>query len=127
MQPIPFLGEKLEESDWVVEPKIDGWRMQVVKTPDGTVSIWGRRLEKNPDWTDKLPDIRRIAEKILPNGTIIDTELYSTGGRRFIPSLFAEQPKVKPIVYVFDVIYWKGKFVGDTSLKERRRILEGIR
>ncbi len=126
MQPIPYLGEELDEKNWVVEPKIDGWRMQIVKSTEGDVSLWGRRLEKNPNWTEKLPQIAEVANSVLPIGTIIDTELYSTGGRRFIPSLFASKPKVKPIVYVFDVIYWKGEFVGNLSLKDRRKILEMV-
>jgi ATP-dependent DNA ligase len=127
MQPIPYFGEKLEEDKWVVEPKIDGWRLQVIKGLDGKVSLWGRRLEKRPNWTDKLSSVKERALQLLPNGTLLDAELYSTGGRRFIPSLFALSPKVKPIVYVFDVIFWGGEFVGDLSLRKRRAILESIR
>ena len=99
----------------------------MIRDLDGNVSLWGRRLEKRPNWTDKLPMVRDRALELLPKGTLIDAELYSTGGRRFIPSLFALSPKVKPIVYVFDVIFWRGEFVGDLTLRERRKILEGIR
>jgi len=46
MQPIPYFGEKLG-SGWVYEPKIDGWRLQIIKFPNSEVELWGRRLEKN--------------------------------------------------------------------------------
>jgi len=63
MQPIPYFGEKFE-GKWIVEPKIDGWRLQIIRYPDGKLELWGRRLEKNPNWTDKLQNIARLAEKI---------------------------------------------------------------
>jgi len=63
------------------------------------------------------------ATKNLPDGTLLDCELFSTGGRQFITSLFAKKPKVKPIIYVFDVIYYNNIFVGDLSLKQRKTIL----
>lgn len=30
MQPIPYFGEKIK-GEWIIEPKIDGWRMQLIK------------------------------------------------------------------------------------------------
>jgi ATP-dependent DNA ligase len=45
MQPIPYFGEKLK-GEWIVEPKIDGWRLQIIKYEDGKIEYWGRRLEK---------------------------------------------------------------------------------
>lgn len=128
MQPIPYFGENLNlEGNWVVEPKIDGWRLEVIKTKE-KVLFFGRRLEKNPDWT--LPLSRIIKEdslKDLPCDTILDCELYSDKGRRFIPSLFSKEPKVKPIIFVFDIIYLDGKFIGDLPLIERKNILKKIK
>lgn len=125
MQPIPYFGEKIE-GDWIVEPKIDGWRLEVIKDK-GKALFYGRRLEKCPDWTDKLSNVLPKASlEDVPEGTILDCELYTSEGRRFIPSLFAKKPNTQPIVYVFDVIYLKGKFIGSLPLKERKRILEGL-
>jgi len=127
MQPIPYFGEELEEGKWVFEPKIDGWRMQILKAPNGKVELWGRRLEKNPHWTEKLPQIKKVAEEILPDGILLDAELFSSGGRRYIPSLFAKNPKVEPVVYVFDVVFFRGKFIGRKPLRERRELLRVIK
>lgn len=121
MQPIPYFGEKLS-GEWLFEPKIDGWRLQILCRERGHAECWGRRLEKEPNWSRKLPVITKAAET-LPEGTLIDCELSSTGGRRFIPSLFARQPKVKPLVYVFDVIFLARQNISRRPLKKRKQLL----
>ncbi len=124
MQPIPYFGEKINFDDWVWEVKIDGWRLQIIKFYTGKIEFYGRRLETNPRWTEKLCYLIDTVDKVLPEYTLIDCELYSDKGRRFIPSLFTKNPKVKPIIYVFDVIFFKEKFVGNLELFKRREILE---
>lgn len=121
MQPIPYFGEKLGK-DWIYEPKVDGWRLQIIKYPDGKIECWGRRLEKKPNWTNNLLVIIKAAQD-FPSGTIVDAELYSTRGRRFIPSVIAGNRKAKPLVYLFDIIYYRGKFVGNLPLKKRKKLL----
>ncbi|MCM8784549.1 MAG: hypothetical protein NC818_07310 [Candidatus Omnitrophica bacterium] len=126
MQPIPYFGEKLK-GKWIYEPKLDGWRIEIIKCSDGKIKFFGRRLEKNPDWTE---DLKYIAEKIegkIPKGTILDGELYSSKGRRFIPSLFSKKQKVEPIIGIFDVIYLGEKFLGNLPLSERKYILSKIK
>jgi len=125
MQPIPYFGENIS-GNWIYEPKIDGWRMQILRYKSGQVECWGRRLERKPNWSEKLKKIVKMAEKRLPKGVLIDCELFSSGGRRFIPSLFAKKPKVKPIIYVFDVIFFKGCAVTTLELHERKRILKEL-
>jgi ATP-dependent DNA ligase len=124
MQPIPYFGEKLK-GDWIVEPKIDGWRMQIIKYADGKVECWGRRLDRKPEWSSKLRFIEK-ATRNLPNGILLDCELYSTGGRRFIPSLFSNTGKAKPIIYVFDVIFYENTLVGDLELRVRKGIIKRL-
>ena len=122
MQPIPYFGEKIR-NEWIYEPKIDGWRMQIIHYRKGNIECWGRRLERNPNWTAKLAYILEELDGALPEGTLLDCELHSDGGRRFIPSLFARNPKVKPVVYVFDVVYFKRKNISKRSLKSRKGTL----
>ena len=123
MQPIPYFGEELD-GDWLYEPKYDGWRMQLIKCSSGEVKIFGRRLEKNPDWTEKLSYLVEKIGKILPSGSILDAELCSDKGRRFIPSLFCSKPKAKPKIFVFDIIYLNNEFVGNKHLRDRKNILK---
>lgn len=126
MQPIPYFSEKIKKSDWILEPKIDGWRMQIICKENGKVEFWGRRLEKNPNWTEKLKHLASKLENILKPNTLIDAELYAEGGRRFIPSVLAKKKKIKPIIYVFDIIYLNGKFVGNLPLSKRKALLKKI-
>jgi ATP-dependent DNA ligase len=126
MQPIPYFGEELE-GEWIYEPKIDGWRLQIIRYENGEVELWGRRLEKSPNWTEKLSYIAKRVGNFLPRGSLLDAELYSVGGRRWIPSLFARKPQKRPIIYIFDVIFFEGEFVGNLPLRERRKIIEGLK
>jgi ATP-dependent DNA ligase len=123
MQPIPYMGETLE-GDWIVEPKVDGWRLQILKA-NGKIQFWGRRLEKNPNWTDKLSYLSDFLRHI-PDNTILDAELYSEKGRRFIPSLFKKNPDVRPVIMVFDVLYLNGEKVFMLPLKDRKLFLENL-
>jgi ATP-dependent DNA ligase len=125
MQPIPYFGEKIHGA-WVYEPKIDGWRMQIVRYNNGKLECWGRRLERKPNWSEKLRYLVRDLQDVLPAGTILDCELYSSRGRRFIPSLFARHPKVKPIVFVFDIIYLRDMDISKKPLRKRKSLLAGI-
>jgi ATP-dependent DNA ligase len=125
MQPIPYFGEKLSE-EWIVEPKIDGWRLQIIKYRDDKIEYWGRRLEKKPNWTKNLKFLDKFLENV-PKGTLLDCELYSTKGRRGIPSVIKKTGKAKPKIFVFDVVFLKGKFLGKKPLRERKRILEKLK
>ncbi|MCR4428615.1 MAG: hypothetical protein NUV68_04635 [Caldiserica bacterium] len=124
MQPIPYFGEKLS-GDWIWEPKIDGWRMQIIVKEEG-VEFWGRRLERKPNWTEKLKAVPRSGLSNVPPGTILDCELYCDQGRRFIPSLFTANPRGKPMVLIFDIIFFKGEFLGNLPLCRRKEILSHL-
>lgn len=125
MQPIPYFGEKLDEN-WIVEPKIDGWRMQIIRYEDGKVEFWGRRLERNPNWTEKLKRFIKIVETFLPPSSILDSEITDERGRRYIPSIFANKRDSKPKIYVFDIIFFEGKEIYKLPFYKRRKILENI-
>ena len=73
MQPIPYFGEEIR-GDWIYEPKIDGWRMQVIKYSNGALECWGRRLERKPDWSEKLHYLLEEIEDTVPAGTKLDCE-----------------------------------------------------
>jgi ATP-dependent DNA ligase len=125
MQPIPYFGETLK-GKWIYEPKIDGWRMQIIKYRDGHAECWGRRIERHPDWSQKLRSVVERAEDCLPKGILLDCELTSTQGRRFIPSLFSRAPKAQPIVYVFDVVYFHNRNISRLHLASRKEIIKTL-
>ena len=125
MQPIPYFGEKLN-GEWIVEPKIDGWRLQIIKYENGRIEYWGRRLEKHPNWTKNLSYLNSSLKEI-PNGTLLDCELYSTKGRRGIPSVLARTKQAEPLIFVFDIIFLDNRFLGNKPLRERKKILEQLK
>lgn len=100
--------------------------MQIICKQAHELECWGRRLERKPNWTEKLHYLLEGLDGVIPAYTLLDCELYSNGGRRFIPSLFARNPKVKPIVYVFDVVYLAGKDVCKRTLRKRKEALRNI-
>ncbi|BAL81670.1 ATP-dependent DNA ligase [Caldisericum exile] len=125
MQPIPYFGEVLV-GNWIWEYKVDGFRLQIIKN-DGKIYYFGRRLEKNPDWTEKLNKVIPFESfRNLPDKSMLDAELYSTIGRRGVPSVFANNGKAAPIIYVFDVIFYAGTFVGNLPLSKRKEMLNSI-
>lgn len=128
MQPIPYFGEKLN-GNWIVEPKYDGWRLQIIKCSNGSIKFYGRRLEKNPNWTEKLSYLIEKINNIIPAGTILDCELCTDKGRQYIPSLFRNSfpQNIIPIVYIFDVIFYDNKFVGNLPLRKRKLILNELK
>jgi ATP-dependent DNA ligase len=125
MQPIPYFGEALTDT-WLYEPKIDGWRMQILRRMDGRVELWGRRLERRPDWTGRLKDIADLCRHAFPAGTLVDCELSSSRGRRFVPSLFAKNPKATPHIYVFDILWINNRPVHELPLVERKQHLKNL-
>ncbi|MEO0130948.1 MAG: hypothetical protein ABIK76_04585 [candidate division WOR-3 bacterium] len=125
MQPIPYFGEEIK-GDWIYEPKIDGWRLQVIIYQDGKIEFWGRRLEKNPNWTEKLSYLKEYL-KDIEKGTLLDCELYTNEGRNKIPSLFTKKFICQPIIYVFDIVFYQNRFVGNLTLRERKEILKSLK
>lgn len=126
MQPIPYLGEKIR-GGWIYEPKIDGWRMQIICNNANELECWGRRLERKPNWSQKLHYLLERLNGVIPANTLLDCELSSDRGRRFVPSLLARKPRAKPIVYIFDVICLAGEDISNRTLRKRKEALEKIR
>jgi ATP-dependent DNA ligase len=121
MQPIPYFGEPLEYTDYIIEPKIDGWRLQVIIS-DGNIKYFGRRLDKHPDWTNKLSYLNPLFTN-MPPGTLLDCELTTIYGRRYIPSLFANCHSNIVQIYIFDIVYYNGSLIANLPLITRKIFL----
>jgi hypothetical protein len=100
--------------------------LQIIKYENGKIEYWGRRLEKNPNWTENLKFLDKFLEN-APKGTLLDCKLYSTERRRGVPSVLKKTGKAKPLIFVFDVVFFNGKFIGEKTLKKRKKILEKIK
>lgn len=109
---------------WTYEIKLDGYRLEVVKTADAVTLLSRRRNILN----EKYPYIAE-ALKGLPDETVIDGELVALdeAGRSHFNRLQNFRSAAGEIRYVaFDVLMHRGKDLTLRPLTERRRILKHL-
>lgn len=121
----------------ILEPKLDGFRMQIHKVKD-QVKLFTRRLE---DVTKQFPDVEKIAKThILSKDAILDSEVVGIDPKtkRVIPFQNISQrikrkydieqmAKILPVVImVFDVIHLNGEGMLDVPFEERRKKLKAV-
>jgi DNA ligase-1 len=133
----PGIEDVLEDIDEVAfEIKYDGARIQIHKVGE-KIKIFSRRLE---DVTENLPDIVKCAKKGILEDAIVEGEAVAIDPETRKPRAFQYMLKrfrrkydiermAKKIpfeVYLFDVLYAKGKSQIDEPFKKRRKVLENI-
>jgi bifunctional non-homologous end joining protein LigD len=107
--------------DWTYEIKLDGFRLEAVKTR-GDVTLYSRR--KNP-LNRKFPYIA-AALADLPDATVIDGEVVAldeSGRSDFNLLQNFRSAEASIHYYVFDILVLRGKLLTELPLIERRRIL----
>jgi bifunctional non-homologous end joining protein LigD len=132
----PMLASPADEmpadlSEWVLEPKWDGWRTLVVIEPAGVTVIGGRN---NNTYNGKVPYIESALAGALPAGTVLDGELVSlSNGWGHVQSTmtgkFAHRPTAADpaLTFVaFDVLQVKGNLLTSVGWEHRRDVLEMI-
>ncbi|WP_164126451.1 ATP-dependent DNA ligase [Sphingobacterium luzhongxinii] len=120
-------------SDWIIEPKLDGIRGQIIIRQD-EVFIWSRGEDL---MTDKFVEFQEL-QCILPNGTVLDGEIipWKDGrpldfqrmqtriGRKNITKRSLDE--VPLVMVCYDILEWKGKDLRGKPLMERRKLLAEI-
>jgi DNA ligase-1 len=141
-KPYPFyLAYALEDepgtlgdpSDWQAEWKWDGIRGQMIKR-NGELFVWSRGEEL---MTDKFPEYDTIRD-LLPEGLVLDGEIIPSLEGRPLPfallqtrigrkNLTKKQLQETPITFfVYDLIEYEGRDFRESTLVERRAILEKV-
>jgi DNA ligase-1 len=141
-RPYPFyLAYPLEEvpenlgnvNEWQIEYKWDGIRGQLILR-NGEVFVWSRGEELV---TERFPELEKLKD-LLPTDCVIDGEImgFKDGvpltfnhlqtriGRKKVSKKILEDSPVVMIAY--DVLEKNGKDLRETSMEERRVILEEI-
>jgi bifunctional non-homologous end joining protein LigD len=108
---------------WLHEPKLDGYRLQVVK--EGlNVRLYSRR---GNDWTKRLETIAAALQGLACRSAIIDAELVlpDSAGRPDFYGLHRgwRSAGAQLTVFAFDLLYRDGKDLRALPLMERRRRL----
>jgi ATP-dependent DNA ligase len=129
------VAEALPAGDgFLFEPKWDGFRALVFRTPDGTViqSRDGKPLNRY------FPELEKVLAEQLPRGCIVDGEIVVQGPRGLdfdalqqrihpAPSRIARLAKETPAGFVaFDLLAAGGKPVTELPQEERRARLESL-
>jgi ATP-dependent DNA ligase len=111
-----------DHREWIMEPKLDGWRWQATITEDGVVCAGGRNGKV---WS--CPPIEAAMQR-LPAGTIFDGELLPIeAGHQStkVPHLLARGGTGLQYV-VFDVLQVAGQSAMHLKWRERRLLLEKL-
>lgn len=126
------LLKNFDEKDITVEEKIDGIKVQIIK--DDGINIYSRR---GVNITENFPDLVKSLQ-FLSVGTFVEGELvYEEGGKQDVgeaTGLSNSTPenaikkqkdlKGKVKIYLYDILFNKGKSIANKSFAERRKILE---
>ena len=95
--------------EWILEPKLDGWRFLWERTPAGVSAIGGRN---GRDHTGEAPEVEE-ALMVLPVGTIVDSERIEGQSRVYQ-------------AFMFDLLMLGPHDLTGRPWDERRELLEGL-
>jgi ATP-dependent DNA ligase len=141
-RPYPFfLASQLDEDpstlgdvkEWLAEWKWDGIRSQLIRR-SGQTFLWSRGEEL---MTDRFPELHALGE-VLPESTVIDGEvlpwrdgkpmpfgqLQQRIGRKTITKKILSDVPV--VIVAYDLLEFGGEDIRQTSLIERRSLLEEV-
>jgi bifunctional non-homologous end joining protein LigD len=122
----PIPAARLPAGDaWLHEPKLDGYRLQVIKA-GRKVRLYNRC---GNEWTARLPGLVDALAGITCKLAIIDSELclQGTGSAPDFARLqlaLAHHHHDKLRVFAFDLLHWDGKDLRQLPLTKRRQYLE---
>jgi ATP-dependent DNA ligase len=113
-----------EGPKWTYEIKLDGYRLEVVRSAGRTI-LYSRRLNV---FNQKFPYIA-AALKGLPDDTVIDGEVVAIGpdGRpdfNLLQNFRSAESRIH--YYAFDILIHKGERLTELPLSERRTILSSV-
>jgi bifunctional non-homologous end joining protein LigD len=125
---VPTTAKGIPRGDaWLHEPKLDGYRLQIVK--DGpALRLYSRR---GYDWTKRLTSLAEALAGIRCNSAVIDGELVfpAADGR---PDFYRLHSAISPdrqhelAVYAFDLMHHNGEDLRPLPLIDRRLQLSEI-
>lgn len=134
---IEAIFEKLSGEGFVIEPKMDGFRLQIHYSREkGLCNMYSRGLN---NLSEMFPEIRDAIKKIGVESVVFDTEVIAVDEksgdlltfqetikrkRKHDVGLFSEELPIK--VYVFDVLLLNNQEVLGMPLGERFKILRDV-
>lgn len=125
------VDEVPEGPEWVLEPKLDGWRFVVYVTGRGVLAYGGRN---GSDYSRKLPYIEETITAIVPPDTALDGELVAPAGWGDVQGIMTRgdgphvpDPHNPPLNFVvFDVLRIGGTDCRANPWQDRRAVIESL-
>src|SRR5260221_1807479 len=101
--------EPFDSTDWIFEPKLDGYRAIMVIDSTGKARLWSRNhLPLEP----KFPTIQEAINKLNLRSTILDGEIVALdrdGVPRFqLLQQWQKRPTAPVVLYLFDLLWSEG-------------------
>jgi bifunctional non-homologous end joining protein LigD len=124
-----------DETDWIHELKLDGYRIQIQirsSRGNGRTTREARLLtRKGLDWTNRMPDIARAATELVGTDAILDGEavvLDEKGVSSFaeLQAAFQEGRNRYITYFAFDLMHLDGHNLRGLPLLTRKQLLAGI-
>lgn len=123
-----------EGDDWVIEGKLDGWRVIVHHGRSGAVRVYGGR--NGNLYSGQVPYIEETLARLLPPETAIDGELIGRGTAGTMGDVqsimtmgipHVPHPAIPALTYVvFDIIQLEGEDLRTLPWTARREKLEAV-
>lgn len=119
--------------EWQAEWKWDGIRGQLIKRAGG-LYLWSRGEDLV---TDRFPEIAALQD-VLPDGLVLDGEILAFREGKPLPFQFLQtrttrkqvskkDQEAAPVIFMaYDVLEWNGADVRNSSMEERRWLLEDL-
>jgi ATP-dependent DNA ligase len=123
----PTMVPKLpdDRAKWLLEPKLDGYRVVAVKS-DGRTNIYS--MDANP-YTKQFPANYDAVSALFVKDVVLDGEIVAVErtGRPNFNALQNRRSTKLPIYYVaFDCLHFKGRDLLDKPIEERKKYLAEI-
>jgi len=125
---IPTTAKAIPQGDdWLHEPKLDGYRLQIVKDGPG-LRLYSR---SGYDWTKRLASLAEALARIHCRSAVIDCELVfpaADGGPDFyrLQSAMGPDRQHEHAVFAFDLLHHNGEDLRFLPLIDRRLQLSEI-
>lgn len=113
-----FLPEWDAKGTFLCQQKVDGWRLIVIRDKQGTFHYYSRH---NKSLAKDIDDgLKAEVESLpIPNDSQIDGEWIS---RRACSVDY----KLPEMIFLFDVLKWKGLWMLNKTLKDRYALVKGL-
>jgi bifunctional non-homologous end joining protein LigD len=119
-----LVNELPEGKEWLYEVRFDGYRCLAARDSTG-VTLWSRHGNL---FTNQFPHIARASEHLRPV-TLVASEIVAlaTNGRVSFNLLQHNRSKAQALLlYVFDVLIYRGRSLLKEPLEHRRQVLSEV-